>query len=903
MTHLDLKIRARRGEKKLRLSSQHITDLPIVIRELRQLEELHLNDNALKYLPDEICELKNLRVLSLNGNQLDRLPARIGDLEHLTSLHLNDNCLSELPESLGRLQRLEHLSLRRNQLVRLPDGLAQLAKLRHLSLRGNQLQTLPEEIGRLESLERLFLSDNRLAKLPDSIGDLKRLQWLFLDRNVLESLPSSLERLAQHRVLLALFLHGNDQLNLPPEVLGLTWEKCQRFKGSELAMMRLTVPAEILSYYFKAQKRALCVGTRPLNEAKILVLGEAEVGKSSVILALTEGKLDQPLNRTHGIVRTKWVVEHPGVSAPAPTSTAPTERLQFNIWDFGGQEVYHSTHAFFLTERAIYVIVADARANDGQNNLDYWIQMAVSFGGGAPIWVVVNKTDQRGDGPDQHALLRKFGGVLHGFVRTSCRTGDGLKKLRQCLVDEAMALVSVRQPMNNTWLSIKSQLESRGADTMAMSDYVQLCHEAGESDGKMQRQLLDLWDKLGIVRYFPTEPDAPPEMSATAIINPEWVTKAVYAVLDDPELSRRNGVLTQADLATILEGKGYQPGRHHLIEQVMRRFRLIYDTREHGRMLVPQLLPEHQPAIPREREGTLRFIYRYPVLPPGLIPTFIAQMSEHLADAPGPWRHGCVLELRGCRVLVIGDKQARQVEIVVSGPGVASRDALDRVRFAFEDIHGGIRDLQIEEYVPVPRRPDAPLLNYQYLRKLELNGRHTHAADGATSDEVIDVNIREVLNGVRGESKQEQERVPCFEQHVYGDLIMNDKKTVIKVGTNYGQVGEVLTQCTNIVGSQPDGEVKRLQEQLQGEIVRFLDTLPESEGKIREKVAKKLKTVLEATSEQEPERKWYSVTAEGLLEAATFTEDFAKKIGGTLSALGKVLWPDFSLGGGTEGKE
>ena len=29
-----------------------------------------------------------------------------------------------------------------------------------------------------------------------------------------------------------------------------------------------------------------------------------------------------------------------------------------NMWDFGGQEIYHATHQFFLTKRSLYALVA-----------------------------------------------------------------------------------------------------------------------------------------------------------------------------------------------------------------------------------------------------------------------------------------------------------------------------------------------------------------------------------------------------------------------------------------------------------------------------------------------------------------------------------------------------------------
>jgi hypothetical protein len=54
--------------------------------------------------------------------------------------------------------------------------------------------------------------------------------------------------------------------------------------------------------------------------------------------------------------------------------------------------------------------------------------------------------------------------------------------------------------------------------------------------------------------------------------------------------------------------------------------------------------------------------------------------------------------------------------------------------------------------------------------------------------------------------------------------------------------------------------------------------------------------VKQATSEK-PNRKWYSVSAEGLLDAAKWVKGFSGNIGGTILNLGKLLWPDFRLPG------
>jgi len=47
--------------------------------------------------------------------------------------------------------------------------------------------------------------------------------------------------------------------------------------------------------------------------------------------------------------------------------------------------------------------------------------------------------------------------------------------------------------------------------------------------------------------------------------------------------------------------------------------------------------------------------------------------------------------------------------------------------------------------------------------------------------------------------------------------------------------------------------------------------------------------VKQATSEK-PNRKWYSVSAEGLLEASKWVKDFSGNIAGTVGQLEKLIW-------------
>ena len=72
----------------------------------------------------------------------------------------------------------------------------------------------------------------------------------------------------------------------------------------------------------------------------------------------------------------------------------------------------------------------------------------------------------------------------------------------------------------------------------------------------------------------------------------------------------------------------------------------------------------------------------------------------------------------------------------------------------------------------------------------------------------------------------------------------------------------------------------------------LLERLPAEK---RDEAADDFKKVVEEVSSGKPKRKWYSLSAEGLLEAAKFAKDFSGDIAGTLRNWGTGFWPDFTL--------
>jgi len=121
------------------------------------------------------------------------------------------------------------------------------------------------------------------------------------------------------------------------------------------------------------------------------------------------------------------------------------------------------------------------------------------------------------------------------------------------------------------------------------------------------------------------------------------------------------------------------------------------------------------------------------------------------------------------------------------------------------------------------------------------------------------------------------------------------KKTQIKVGTNYGQIADVMQNCTNMIQQQALGEKRQLLDQLKGEVQKLLEELPAAKQEDASQVTDNLELLVKQATASKPNRKWYQVSAEGLLEASKWVKDFSGNIGGTIGQLGKLIWPDFSL--------
>jgi internalin A len=734
----------------------HILTYPAGLTALT-IEDIHLPSETLEAM---FSRSSGITFLSLNGCGLGE-PSVVAIARHLTGLtdlSLNINGISDagaqaIARHLANLTKLTTLHLDTNGIS--DDGTIAIARrlknLTHLTLWHNRIsddgaEAVAEHLRDLTSLE---LGYNEIGNIgAQAIAKhLVRLGRIGLERNeigepgiraVLDSLM-----IRDTASISLLKLHGNP--GVAP--LGLGELTQSEDAHATLAAYRRLIEAdddELVSF----------------GEAKLVVLGDEAVGKTSLVRALVDGQRADPNEqKTQGVNHLIWVT---------PWTPSTDEKVQLNIWDFGGQEIMHQTHRYFLTERCIFLVVLDRRKQDDTSAVT-WLRTARHRAPNSPVVVVVNKCDSGSHNLDvDFVRLQQDFPEIAGVFEASCSPEEGHKPLgeimapiRDCLkqlLTNDSRLDSVRARVPKAWVRVRDDVRDRAGRVQVLSatEFVNLCQNAPTDAERVtnpaeQRALLGMLHQMGVVVAHGLTPTTT-SLAGLTLLDPNWFTGAVYALLDYGQAEFDRNVLGERlrrnpDKAPLYpdEWLDYIIDLLQLPEFAL-AFRLPGDA-DPPRYLLPEALTPTAPgAVGGWDPDSLRFRLRYQQLPRGLIPQF--QVFSHMYARPDDdrWRTGCTFLIEDCAVLVDGGLAENRIDIQITGPRHQRLDALAVVRSVFAKVHQRMPEAAPVERVPLPDQPELDV-GYDHLRTLERDEvpGHQFRPEGAQRK----YSVAELLHGVR----------------------------------------------------------------------------------------------------------------------------------------------------------
>ena len=613
-------------------TNQPLTSIPHNVFTLEWLDELKLLDNQISKIHNGISQLKNLSKLYLQYNELTILPDCIGQLPNLSQLYLKGNQLTKLPDSIGYLQNLSKLYLQYNQLTTLPDSIGQLYNLSQLDLRVNHLTKLPSSIGQLKNLSQLYLQYNELTTLPNSISQLKNLSILRLSNNPLETPPIEITKGGINK---------------------------------------------IRDYLRQRQKQ----GTDYLYEAKLLIVGEGGAGKTTLSKKIEDPQyILQDEDTTKGIEVLNW-------SFPMPNG----HNFHVNIWDFGGQEIYHATHQFFLTKRSLYALVADTRQEN--TKFYYWLNLVELLSDNSPLLIIKNERQNRQCDINERQLKTLFTNIKE-TLPTNFEDNRGLDEIIRKICHYISDLPHVGAELPRSWIKVRKALEQEVRNYISQEEYLHICEKNGFTQLKDKLQLSGYLHDLGICLHFQDNK----LLKKTIILNPKWGTDAVYRVLDHDQVRDNLGQFTTADLAQIWHEDEYDTMRDELL-QLMCRFHLCYQIP--GRpntYIAPQLLSPNQPEYNWDNYNNLILRYTYEFMPKGILTRFIVAMHSLIDQQTMVWKGGVILSRDHTKAEVIEYYGKREIKIRIAG--LSRSQLMTSVIYELDNIHRTFNRLKFQKWIP-----------------------------------------------------------------------------------------------------------------------------------------------------------------------------------------------------------
>ncbi len=593
------------------------------------------------------------------------------NLSKLKKLDISYNNISNLPLLKTVDSDLLFFNLSGNTFTMFPSAIASLTKLKYLNLSNNQIKSFDDDdFNNLIEIEYLDLSNNSITYLPSSIGKLIHLKTLILSGNDISYLPKEFENLLNLEVL---ELSGNPIERTPVEIVA---------QG----------PQGVINYYLSLGDNV------KLFEAKLLLVGQGSVGKTFLMNRIVYDKTPET-STTEGIEINQWNIK-----------TDSSDDFRVNIWDFGGQEIYHSTHQFFLTKRSLYILVWEARSDQHLISFDYWLNVIRLLSAESPTLVVLNKIDERIVAIDQKSLQNKFSNIKQ-FHQVSAKTGTGISDLVFNINKIIDTLPLIGDKLPKVWVEIRKELEGLEQNFIPKDEYFKICNRYGQSN-KGALFLSQYFHDLGVFLHFQDNS----LLESLIFLKPEWATNAVYKILDSKSVIRSNGEFYFNQLNDILID--YPSDKYFYIVELMKKFELCYSISPQ-KYLIPELLKPERSDYIWSYQDNLRFEYHYDFMPAGILARFIVRTKDLIHNSIN-WKNGVVLEREGTLAQIISDQFSRKIRIWIDGDNSAL--LLDIIRREIDHINKTLNYFDVVEKIPCActqciSDENPHLFNYKFVRE------------------------------------------------------------------------------------------------------------------------------------------------------------------------------------------
>ena len=388
----------------------------------------------------------------------------------------------------------------------------------YLNLSNLGIETIPEPLKNLTKLFKLNISHNKISiieNLPNQLVELDLSNNLIEMSNIPSNLSSinlvsnklkTIPDIYNSKNLKELYLHGNPIEGVEKTLLG------ESPSYSCLKSLR--------NYFNELTRKKI-----PNRNIKLLLVGNSNVGKSSILRALKNEKFDNEIKSTHAIC--------------LDSLTVKDSLVKFQVWDLGGQEIYYGTHRIFMMSPSVQLVVFDTETESKSVSPDrlkedeeirniklpYYIKKIEEISPESKIIILQSKIEQFVETPKHTAeFFSKYDNL-----KISSKANIKINCLRYLISDVAESVNIYGQDVPYYWESVReyfiNNLENdEKLKIINKQKFREICIQKNVlADGI--DDLLKYLHNTGAVYYRN-------EMQDDIIIDQIWALKVIYKVFD-----------------------------------------------------------------------------------------------------------------------------------------------------------------------------------------------------------------------------------------------------------------------------------------------------------------------------------------------------------------------------------
>ena len=422
------------------------------------------------------------------------------------------------------------------------------------------------------------------------------------------------------------------------------------------------------------------------------------------MFCFARGSSDKDFQSTHGIT----------IKNIPLTLFDGAKPVNLQLWDFGGQEIYHATHRLFLSDDCLYLLVwaeeTEEHPDETRHPISYWLELINDLGANSPVILIKNQIDHADRLPERPPeLTSDLPGVkqIHQAVRISASKYLKMNALRGAIQDAISELeYKVCLTLPNSWLQVETELEALKTEeklkTIPFAYFEQLCTKAGINNTNWFASYLH---KTGVFFYRKGA------FQSQIILDQNWAIEAIYKLFDPqehrPKLERMGGKFEEWHTLA------FWPDAEEVERKIYLDFmlscgicygasrRYYYGTNRHyetpayeRKFIVPALLPETCSAASAwlKAERDWQFNIEYTFLHRSIVDRVIIRLGETYSGTA--WRHGIFCDTENGQLLLectyINREKSNQGQLTFSLRGKHLTKLLYTLRELIQDVspHG-----------------------------------------------------------------------------------------------------------------------------------------------------------------------------------------------------------------------